>query len=184
MNEDIRKAYEKTFGIFLLANTPLKEMDEMLKIANIPTVPEEEKNMWQQNNTLGLNYFYLISKAGTERLEDEDADKIRSIVIEPSVEKMKDFIKIIHRTFNEVMCIDNTKKDEATCIGPYADDRFVYDNDSIVIGFSRGLSFDENDSLAETERERRCDVIIEKLKSELLPMINEALNTKICLHIE
>lgn len=184
MIEEIRRAYEKTFAIFLLANSPFMELDELFSEVNVPVVDDMEMNRWQKDNLLGLKYFYLMTRAKINKLSEDDIDKIMDIIKEPSEENMKIFLEIIQRTYNDVMCINPDKKDEATCIGSYSDIKYVFDNDSIVIGFGKGLGFDESDNLIESETERKCTEIISNIKDKLLPEMNDALGTKICLFEE
>lgn len=184
MIEEIKRAYEKTFALFLLANSPFMELDELFSKVNIPVVEESEKNKWQTRNILGLKYFYLMTEAKINRLEEDDLDKIMDIIKDPSEDNMKVFVEILQRTYNDVMCVNPEKKDEATCIGPYPDIKYVFDNDSIVIGFGKGLHFDESDNLIESETERKCTEIISNVKEKLLPEMNDALGTKICLFEE
>lgn len=180
----IKKAYERIFATILLENSPIKDIDAMLTDIGIPMVKEAEKNNWQLKDSLCLNFFYLLTDAKIERLSDEDREAIERIVDDDSEAGIIELIEIVKRTMETVMCINPEKKDEATCIGPYPDIKYVFDNDAIVLGFSRGNLYDENEALIESVLEDKCDVVIENLKEELLPMMYEETGLKICLCID
>ena len=178
MNNLMNIAYETLFSMYIMENTPISDIDKMFDEVLGGNV-DESKLIGIGSEIPGLKYFTLISRPHCDRLSNEDKE-----VFDRLVEKQRDedyYIahEIIERTYKDVMCINPKEPDKMTCLGPYPDAKFCFDNDAIVLGIKLDSIMDVSE-----EKGKRIAVVVDNMKTQLFEEISRDINAKLELYAD
>lgn len=193
----INRTYEILFCMFFLESTPLLEIDRMFSEAigkndrddelDLSAILEEYRADAEGGNPLkkyeigqafpGLSNFRILSRAHAERLEENDFSVLERLINEDDEEAFEKALEIVRKTYKEIMCVNLEGSDRMTCLGPYPDVQFCFDDDAIVLG----LVIDEPDVSENIMANIRK--IAKNMKGQLFADISAELDAKIELFI-
>lgn len=174
MSEILDITYETLFSMFIMDNTPLLNIEELFE----EVIPEDARgdiNRGIGREIPGLKYFTLVSRAHLDRLNAEDLDVFNRLVEEQKEDDFKKAREIVGRTYKEVMRANPDEPDMATCLGPYPDPRFCFDNDAIVIAAS---------DFSNVSKATAISKVIADMRERMFPEISEDLGVKLILFVE
>jgi len=171
----INMTYEELFSLFILENTPLSNIDEMITEA-LGSDYEGETVIGKPMH--GLDHFRLLSKAHTERLSESDRAVFERLFEKMNEDDIKIAMEVIAGTYKEVMAANPDEPDKMTCLGPYSDVEFCFDNDAIVLA----LVVENAETLAQNAIDG-IRKIAEDMKSDLFAEISKDLNAKFELYV-
>lgn len=129
---NIAMAYENIFLMILLEKTPLPEIDLLLTETSDNTVDNWSEPIGKQIQ--GAEHFYLISSAHTDRLGADELNAMEEFVVNPQDDTYLAAREVVLKTYRKVMCANPDDSEKMTCLGPYPDPKFCFDNDAIVLG--------------------------------------------------
>lgn len=170
----IKMTYEELFSLFLLENTPLLDVDELISEA---VCDEKTERLGLGRAIPGLDNFRILSKAHTERLAETDREVFENLIGEMSEREAKRARGVVERTYKEVMTANPDEPDKMTCLGPYPDVEFCFDNDSIVIVLA--VDMDE----LEDGKADRIRIMARDMQNNLFKEIGEDLGIKLILYV-
>lgn len=192
----INSTYEKLFCLYFLEVSPLLAIDEMLNKA-MGKVTEDEfslSSFLEDFDTsekakdpakryeigsafVGLSNFRLLSKAHAERLDADDYAVFEQMISDSNEENFKRALDIVRNTFKKVMSVNPDETEKMTCLGPYPDEKFCFDDDSIVLG----LVINDPDLPEGTIA--KIETVAQDLKEELFADISKEIEAKIELFV-
>jgi len=180
------------FSQFLIETLALKEIDDLLsqkagydmdraaggedEINNIDNPRGDSKIGCQMP---GLRNFRLLSRANTSRLGVDELQKFDLLISDANEENLRKACTIVERTFGKVMCINPDKPDGMTCLGPYSDIDFCFDNDAVVVGLVMEDIDDQNGTTMQ-----KITAVADNMKNEMFPEISRLLGAKLELFVQ
>ena len=169
-----QRCYQYLFGAWFLEKTQLERLDRQLRKKKYCEIPEEEKNFFQKNDVLGLNYFYLFAFARIERLSREEREILSEYmdITEDGVltEKAR---SVVENTFQYVMAVEPEKPGEwfepiQTIHGEYR-----LRGDQIALGTGSGASYREKGWFIEEKKEQERLQDFFRIQKKMVDVLDE-----------
>lgn len=171
---------------YILEKTKLDRIDRRMKEYEIPFLPRpaEERDKYQVQDFMQLQYIYMRNDVHIERLSEEQVEileKARNhLTDETAVVKA---MTLVQDTYRKVLAFSDASDAEFELFPSTFGEGNVPGN-AIVFIIAAAPDYDELGNIKDWEKERRKNNVLSSLKTQLEPICEKALQTPVRFIIE